>query len=673
MADIHKITKNGETILPATTTDAIVHPQMETSLTNMINEYNVSKLFPTGGVDGGDTYTLEGAIALLNSKLTASQKTVGIKLAFKDNGSENNDLVEYQYNGGTFTGIENWYKFIEIPHPQKIVTFKDSGYISLDDTSDENNRLYPNDSSNSNFMGLIFNPLRNKTYTFNNIDYFGSSSITYYKGKVNRSAVRVLRTTSITITFTTPDIDFDFAILNIQKVYNDNQDFRPIESIGLSCLETSDIIDNSITKNKLESSVNELIDYSSEKLKVILNNSEITSKEVSSVVNPSNSGAITKDTVWDNGSKTEVDGGNFGTFELEIPSNAIRVNINNYNFGVSNGAFLTLDKSYISGIDNSILDLKNLTIPSNAKYIDVTYSESNGINSDIIFYIKQTKYTLPDLSVYSSQIVDNNITKNNQWFGKKLCIIGTSVAYGSNAENAYAKIASERLGFDIIPAGVPGQAIHAKIDSNHDNIIAPLTYGSTCLSKSEYEAARTAGASTITISANPKPIDGEDWDPGNDSNYNSYYRTWENIFTEDADASLWIFATGPNNENFNLDDWNAFDKNNWKYSDDSSFSEHRTTFLGAMLFLMDKMYELGNDQRMILVIDSAFNYTQVKEAFELLHNQWNIPIIDLWNKINTTPKSLVAVKSNNGTDSHPSTFGQERMGDIFTNELLLIS
>lgn len=105
MADIHKITKNGETILPATTTDAIVHPQMETSLTNMINEYNVSKLFPTGGVDGGDTYTLEGAIALLNSKLTASQKTVGIKLAFKDNGTI---MKEYLYKGDNIENVNNW-------------------------------------------------------------------------------------------------------------------------------------------------------------------------------------------------------------------------------------------------------------------------------------------------------------------------------------------------------------------------------------------------------------------------------------------------------------------------------------------------------------------------------------------------------------------------------------
>ena len=106
MADIHKITKNGETILPATTTDAIVHPQMETSLTNMINEYNVSKLFPTGGIDGGDTYTLKGAIALLNSKLTASQKTVGIKLAFKDNGTNLTDT--YTFQGGTFTNLNSW-------------------------------------------------------------------------------------------------------------------------------------------------------------------------------------------------------------------------------------------------------------------------------------------------------------------------------------------------------------------------------------------------------------------------------------------------------------------------------------------------------------------------------------------------------------------------------------
>ena len=38
---------------------------------------------------------------------------VGIKLAFKDNGSINKDLVEYQYSGGSFTSTSSWVGFDE--------------------------------------------------------------------------------------------------------------------------------------------------------------------------------------------------------------------------------------------------------------------------------------------------------------------------------------------------------------------------------------------------------------------------------------------------------------------------------------------------------------------------------------------------------------------------------
>ena len=289
------------------------------------------------------------------------------------------------------------------------------------------------------------------------------------------------------------------------------------------------------------------------------------------------------------------------------------------------------------------------------------------------YKVLSTKFSIPDLVLQKGQ--SGEVTYNgNQWFGKKICIIGTSVAYGSNAEKAYAKIASERLGFEIVPAGVPGLAIHAKIDNDHGSIIAPLTYGSTCLSKAEYEAAKQAGATTITIPETPKPTDGNSWKPGDDSNYNSYYRTWENVFSvKNADVDLWVYSVVPNNTNFENADWENFNKDTWSYNDGRGFAEHRTTFLGALLFLMDKMYTLNPNARMVLVLDSAFEYANGKADFQKISELWNIPIIDLWKKINTSPKSLQVIKSKNGTDNHPSTFGQERLGDMFTNELLLIS
>ena len=273
--------------------------------------------------------------------------------------------------------------------------------------------------------------------------------------------------------------------------------------------------------------------------------------------------------------------------------------------------------------------------------------------------------------------------ENNHWYGKKICIIGTSVAHGSNAETAYGYIAQQRLGFNTIPAGVPGQAIHGKIVSYTENgtdkkILSPLIYGSGALTKAEYAAAKAvkdAGLSTdvIGMAISESPNNPDNW-AGEDKTYNNYYRTWENLFTEDnKDVALWIYATIPNNNNYSLDDWNKFDANKWAYKDGTAFENHRTTFLGAMLYLMDKMYSVQPTARMVLVIDSEFNYELGKNNFKLLSETYNIPIIDLWSKINTSPKSLLQLKSFNGTNSHPSTFGHEIMGNIFTNELLLIS
>ena len=77
---------------------------------------------------------------------------------------------------------------------------------------------------------------------------------------------------------------------------------------------------------------------------------------------------------------------------------------------------------------------------------------------------------------------------------------------------------------------------------------------------------------------------------------------------------------------------------------------------------------------MVLVLDSAFGYgdNEGKGNMELLSKTFNIPLIDLWSKTNTSPKSKLQTLSENGKNAHPSTFGHEVMGDIFTNELLLV-
>ena len=270
---------------------------------------------------------------------------------------------------------------------------------------------------------------------------------------------------------------------------------------------------------------------------------------------------------------------------------------------------------------------------------------------------------------------------NNQWYGKKIIWLGTSVPYGQYATKSYALEAANRLGFNLINTSMPGQRIHGYYDEEHDVIMGgqgtieePTNAYATTLSKAEYIAAKEAGVSTAEIASSSSP-----WEPNKGGS--SYTRTWENIFVEEnADADLWVFDVAPNNTNFETTDWDLFDKENWRYTDDSDFSEHRLTFLGALLFLMNKMYELNPKARLVFVLGTTYAYNEGKSNLELVRNAWNVHIIDLWGKINTSLPSIKYLYSEyTGVDGgkkinrHPSTFGHEKMGQMLANELLLIS
>lgn len=66
-----------------------------------ITEYNVSIHHPSSGIDGGNKYTLEGAIVQVPEDI----RTVGLKVSFLNNSG----LVEtWEFAGGAFENIENW-------------------------------------------------------------------------------------------------------------------------------------------------------------------------------------------------------------------------------------------------------------------------------------------------------------------------------------------------------------------------------------------------------------------------------------------------------------------------------------------------------------------------------------------------------------------------------------
>lgn len=73
--------------------------------TDHITEYNVSKQFPTGGVSGGNTYTLEAAIA----KVPVALQTVGMRVTFISN--ETSEFVTYLYKGNSWV-VGNFFPLI---------------------------------------------------------------------------------------------------------------------------------------------------------------------------------------------------------------------------------------------------------------------------------------------------------------------------------------------------------------------------------------------------------------------------------------------------------------------------------------------------------------------------------------------------------------------------------
>ena len=99
MGEIHKLTKDGITLFPATITDAIAHPELRTTLSNLITVYNVSNLYPNNNIT-----TLNEAIELLKGKLKDEQKVSGIKVQF----ISETGLQEWMYNGNTFDNLSNW-------------------------------------------------------------------------------------------------------------------------------------------------------------------------------------------------------------------------------------------------------------------------------------------------------------------------------------------------------------------------------------------------------------------------------------------------------------------------------------------------------------------------------------------------------------------------------------
>lgn len=331
--------------------------------------------------------------------------------------------------------------------------------------------------------------------------------------------------------------------------------------------------------------------------------------------------------------------------------------------------FLDKNNGYISEVNNGdtftggVVNFK-VRVPENATKMAVT--TAIGTFDDVKYNKDSINVTLIN-DVENIRDMKNTIIKLqenmpmqsaniNHWYGKKIVWLGTSVSFGSNATTSYVVELCNKLGIKLVNTSVPGLGIHINQDGSK------LPNGSTCLSKAEYLAQG------VRIPDAPLP-----YVPGGE--YNDYYRTWENIFTtENADADLWVFDVVPNNTNFSNTDYDNFDRAKWEYKDGKSFEEHRTTFLGALIFLLDKMYKLNPNARAITLIGSNFARNEGKAALELLRDgALRYPFIDLWGKVGYNCKTQSYLYSKNGSDMHPSTVAHKILGNIAVGEFLGIN
>lgn len=181
-----------------------------------------------------------------------------------------------------------------------------------------------------------------------------------------------------------------------------------------------------------------------------------------------------------------------------------------------------------------------------------------------------------------------------------------------------------------------------------------------------------------------------------DPSSSSYYLSWDKIITDtNADADIWIFDVLPNCKDFTSDDWSNFNIVEWKYNDapaendqdydatdPGNFKNHRTTFLGSLLFMMDKVYqeymEGGNEKipRIILFIGNRLNYDAGKADFETLAAVWPTTIIDitgalpaLVGKPEDAANVITGYNKLYGGGAHYTAMAQELLGRVCAGKL----
>lgn len=271
MAKKVKITKDGQTVYPATVMDAVVHKDLRVDSSTLIEEVNVSKIFPTGGIDGTNKYTLETAIA----KIPASLRSVGIKCSFLDEAG----LPEmWEHQGEMFTSVDSWKpigtkglnKSNSIAASKLPIGKSNLFRFNLLDKNDPDYKegvflnAAGNLSTSENYCVSGYIPLTKEIGSLiasqDNVPVWGGSAICYYDNHLNfiKSVVQTTAKGIATWEEGVAAVRFNFSNknANLQVEIGDAvTDYMPYGTFVFkdNVVRTNNLADKAITKEKLGS------------------------------------------------------------------------------------------------------------------------------------------------------------------------------------------------------------------------------------------------------------------------------------------------------------------------------------------------------------------------------------------------------------------------------------
>lgn len=246
-----------------------------------------------------------------------------------------------------------------------------------------------------------------------------------------------------------------------------------------------------------------------------------------------------------------------------------------------------------------------------------------------------------DVTTIQGQLATIDTTPN-QWKGKKIVWMGTSIPAGQHSTVNYPTLIGTALGATVVNVAVPGCGVESSAEGSPN---VPKSSGSFANTVAEYTAA---GISSV----------------GN--------KSYENAMLG-KDADLYVFDYEPNNSRPGTELVANFNLVSWKYNDNSTLASHRDTYAGGMIYLIDQLLTEKPTAKIVMVSEcvtnSAYAITANLAASKAIAEKFHIPLIELGSRLYYNGKNWSYYFHDY---IHPNEAGHQRIANILMHELLLV-